>query len=192
MSGWGGVDDYLVRIQALIEQHGWAVQGVFGTEDDPAIPFGYTVGLTLKDLPEVIIFGLSPALTQSTLNTVATRMIERGAHQAGELIDYVFQGPYEPMAVDVDARYLEQEYLTVVGRLYGDRNPSALQLVIPDKEQRFPWDDGYAMDSPLLGQPPQWVLDLPAKGDPEVRRNLKTLMLLESEFVDDQGGEPKD
>jgi hypothetical protein len=154
MSDWNGVDDYLVRIQALIEEHGWAVQGVFPTPDEPTISFGYTVGLTLKELPEVIIFGLTAALTQSTLNNVARHMVEDGPLHAGDIVDYLFQGGFDPIAIDVDQEHIDHEYLTVVGRLYGDRNPTAVQLVIPDKEHRFPWDDGYSMIAPLLGQAP--------------------------------------
>lgn len=153
--GWTDVDSYLVRIQALIEEHGWAVQGVLPTADDPDPGFGYTVGLTLKGLPEIIIFGLSAELMHSTLNQVAFHMVDHGPHHAGQVIDYLFGGGYDPIAVQVDPEHFDEEYLTVAGRMYGDLNLSALQLVIPDKEHRFPWDDGFSMSAlPLLGPRP--------------------------------------
>jgi Domain of unknown function (DUF4262) len=51
--------------------NGWAVQYV---EDDRR-PFAYTVGLTRRELPELLVTGVSPPRALRLLDTVARRAL---------------------------------------------------------------------------------------------------------------------
>jgi hypothetical protein len=182
-------EEYLSKIRGLIDEFGWAVQGVAPLvgDSEPSPSFHYTVGLTERSLPELIIFGLDPRLGQRILNEAAERMVLMGdgPYEAGEMVEELLESGYEPMAVDVVD---PDKYLTVVSSMYADRPHRAMQLVIPDAEYRFPWDEGYALAQPLLGPPPMRILDLPGVR-PEFKQELWTLMQAEAEFVDD--AEPK-
>ena len=67
-----GLSDKLARkmllgkLDSLIDRDGFAVQGVLGTHDQ--LPFAYTVGLFLQGLPECIMVGPPPEVTQPLLN----------------------------------------------------------------------------------------------------------------------------
>lgn len=72
------VDDLL---QPVIDRCGWAVQGVGGSK--VRAPFSYTVGLTLRRLPELVVTGKPQVEAGQILNDMAREVLARRP-QAGE------------------------------------------------------------------------------------------------------------
>lgn len=64
-------------LRGEIDRDGWALEYV--QAHDPRRSYGYTVGLTLRDLPEFVISGLPAPVAWSVLNDVA------GAATAGHV-----------------------------------------------------------------------------------------------------------
>lgn len=70
------------QLRALIAEHGWAVVGV----EHDFVPFAYTVGLTEKGLPELLLEGIGPMTGgQAILNELAERQIKAGAFEDGQV-----------------------------------------------------------------------------------------------------------
>jgi hypothetical protein len=146
---------YFLRQQdALIARYGWAVTMVEPTPTDPGIPFAYTVGLTARTQPELVIAGLDPLIAQALLNDLAARVVEQHMQLAhGQHLHDLIAG-YD--AVLVDGPLTDDLYPgTAIGR-YGADRVRLRQIVWPDRDGRFPWDPGYAYPrraQPLLGRP---------------------------------------
>ena len=145
---------YLTNSLELIEKHGWMLQGVFSTKDDPGPSFVYTVGLTVLGHPELIIFGLPHNVAGVLLNEMGDQIRKTGRrYVAGELLPDLLDGDYVARLIKVDDT---TEHLTLANRIYGHGTViEALQVVWPDKERRYPWDEGFALPllQPLLGTP---------------------------------------
>lgn len=136
-----------------IDKFGWAVVGVFPAEDDPGVPFAYTVGLSAKGLPELALYGLGSPVAGAILNDVARGMVTAdSAVRGGDQLRGLLAG-------DLPIGVLEMTNttdLTGVCRMYGAVS-AAVQLVWPDKAGLMPWDEGYAIPAdrqPLHGSPP--------------------------------------
>jgi len=72
------------NLRGEIDRDGWALQYVLAT--DPSRSYGYTVGLTLRDLPEVVVTGLPPAVSWDVLNDVADAVTVGKAPRPGDTI----------------------------------------------------------------------------------------------------------
>lgn len=66
-------EEYLDEVYGIMLMHGWAVQHV----ECERRPFAYTVGLTRRGLPELVVTGLSPRRGQRLLNIAARRARSR-------------------------------------------------------------------------------------------------------------------
>nr|AAA72375.1 hypothetical protein [Mycobacterium tuberculosis] len=64
-------EEYLDEVYGIMLMHGWAVQHV----ECERRPFAYTVGLTRRGLPELVVTGLSPRRGQRLLNIAARRAL---------------------------------------------------------------------------------------------------------------------
>lgn len=130
--------DYLTMLRQLIDEHGWAIQGV---EPDGGRPgWAYTVGLTVKGLPELVVTGVSMSHAAELLN-FAAGLVTEGTGLPGGL---------DVEVVTVARPWAHLRYAVTV---YGE-DIKALQLVYPDTAGRWPWDAGYAMPGgpqPVLG-----------------------------------------
>jgi len=101
--------------------------------------FAYTVGLTERGLPELLVFALGPS-GQTILNDLSGSLLEGKSlprntrlHDVFERLDAVLQ--------DVPPSIAEQ-YLNVAFSKYGDR-VQCVQLVWPDAAGRMPWEPGH-------------------------------------------------
>mgnify|MGYP000898506991 CR=1 FL=1 len=139
------------KLQAMIDQHGWAVVGVFPTGQDEGVAFSYTVGLTDKGLPELAIYGLDPTTGGAILNRVAQRMIDHGELRGGERIEGELAHDLPLAVIDMG----ETGDLSAVRRFYG-AVLAARQIVWPDKQGRMPWENWSCPDAaqPLNNWPP--------------------------------------
>jgi len=117
--------------------------------------FVYTVGLHLKNLPELIMVGLSPSKTQSIINDCGEWMVENGEFKHGTQIDDLANMPTVIIDVAFDEK---EEYAIQAFNYYGHWEFRMQQLVMPDKNWLFPWDHGFsqkmASAQTVLGNPP--------------------------------------
>jgi hypothetical protein len=151
-----GADDVLRQQEQLIEEIGWAVTAVVPDMDDPdeACAFAYTVGLTAHDFPELLVVGLDPGVSQSLLNDLAQRVYDKArVFTHGERISDLLSG-YD--AVIVDGTAPDDLAPAAAFAHYGQDRVRLQQIVWPDAEGRFPWEDGYAFPpyaQPVIGRP---------------------------------------
>ena len=130
-------DALVGKMRKHVEENGWTLQSVFGSED--TAPFSYTIGLSVTyGHPEVYVCGLQHEIAQQLLASVAARI------SAGERFDVPVTDaeianvptafrPVRGEEVDENSG-IGQE---VLGRPFG-----AVQLFWPDKNGLMPWEDG--------------------------------------------------
>lgn len=132
-------DEAEAKLLALIKEHGWAIQLVGSGDGEPE--FAYTVGLVRAfDHPEIIIFGQKFQLMKGLLNFCGEEIrrgerFENGKDEDGILGDYTVTFRSVPAS----------QYPTYVGWaawFNQDWNFPVLQLIYPDLEGRWPWDEG--------------------------------------------------
>jgi hypothetical protein len=144
--------DYLDHMRQLIRTFGWAVQGVEREGLHP--PWAYTVGLTRRRRPELVITGLGLTRATEVLNSVAGHLMHADVPAPGTQATLVDGRDVE--IVRVDAPWA---HLNVAVEIYGQRI-QGLQLVHADKRGCWPWDreyQGVRGGQPVLGrrEPPE-------------------------------------
>ena len=135
-------DDHDRKLLSDVAAYGWHVPYILADENGPA--YSFSVGLYLKfEHPEILVMGLSqPAAVQ--LINLAGRYISSGrvfrpqerTHDLAE----GFACSFVPIIVDHYRHYLG--YCIWFYRTLKQPFP-AIQLVWPDTEGRFPWENGY-------------------------------------------------
>ncbi|HEY6790712.1 MAG TPA: DUF4262 domain-containing protein [Trebonia sp.] len=127
----GTWQDYLELMRGLVATEGWAVVGVEGDGVHP--PFAYTVGLTPRDRPELVVTGLDPCPATHLLNDAAEYVLETAIPEPGETMR-IGDGPLMEIA-----RVAEPTaHLLVATEFYG-KLVRALQLVYVDARGHWPW-----------------------------------------------------
>ena len=144
-------DDVLASvhaIEALIAKHDWAVIHRAPAPGQPAR--SYTVGLAGKQLPELVVFGLSQEEALDVLNRIAERLrAGEGIADKARLEEVL---PYRTVLV-------RELTLAAAGsqmgaaRMFAKNKPwRALQVFWPDAEGRFPGEKDCGRDC-ALAQP---------------------------------------
>jgi hypothetical protein len=138
------VDDYLNVLRGTMLTRGWAIQYV----EKVRVPFAYTVGLTNRWLPELLVTGVSPRRAGELLNEVARFTVDNGAPTAGARITL----PTGRLVEVVEVAQPDAHLYAAIG-LFGP-DVRARQLVWTDWCGRWPWspdfNDGGAIQ-PVLG-----------------------------------------
>ncbi|MBV9109025.1 MAG: DUF4262 domain-containing protein [Gemmatimonadetes bacterium] len=120
---------------------------------NPTPDWAFTVGLHARfDHPEVVIFGLRPETAHAILNDLRDQVRTGTRFDAGMRTDALLEG------MDCAFREVQDDWhYPFLGRMdwyYRGEHAPVLQLFWPDREGRFPWDDGFdarfADDQPLL------------------------------------------
>jgi Domain of unknown function (DUF4262) len=127
--------DYLEYMRDLAARYGWAVQGVERDRIHP--PWAYTLGLTPRGRPELVVTGLPLDRAACLLNDVASHVLHAAAPRPGERIPLRGGPLIEVVEVAEPAAHL----VTAV-EFYGP-GIRALQLVHADDRGRWPWEVGY-------------------------------------------------
>jgi Domain of unknown function (DUF4262) len=130
--------DLLAKCQRTIERHGHGVIGVFPTADSPPeeqFSFGYSYGLAGQGKPELLVTALDSRLATMVINCA----VVAGVTAPGEY-DEVLEG-HKVRAVPVNGEGLG--LMNMARHFAPEGGFTALQLVWPDPEGRFPGDDGY-------------------------------------------------
>lgn len=152
------------RAKNLVEKNGWATMSVCREPDarPPTPDFTYSIGLSTKGLPDIIVFGLHQSLAQTLIADVASRLLQR-PHAAdcqpvkpGEPILDLVSGKRAMLlevAPDIGAKH------ALLALDYAEENKATLQiwqLVWPDQKGLLPWENGVAPEAaavqPILGR----------------------------------------
>lgn len=145
---------FMVAVKEKIDLYGWMIQMVGAGDGEPQ--FAYTVGLFSRNFePEIICFTLPQDTVHGLLNDVARRTSEGLSLKGGMVFDDLANLPMT--LIEVDNEKLRDYFGTAI-RFYKGPVFPAVQLVWPDPEGRFPWDEGYDPEGypqPLLGPAPQ-------------------------------------
>jgi hypothetical protein len=121
--------------------------------DDEGAGFAYSIGLTQTyGQPEVICFGLRDDVMHSMVNEMRDQMAGGVRFKDGDQVPGLIEGYVCILKRTV--RTLYREYFGYALWFYGGDNFEALQIVWPDKRNRYPWDAGY--DAPSNQQPITW------------------------------------
>jgi len=131
-------------VRPKIDEFGWMCQAVFHPEGDKS-PFCYTIGLTEQDPghPEFIVFAIAPPTAHTILTTFANRVMAGEKFQDGQELEGIIEGyPVRLRRVEDPSLHTAMIYNT-----YGAFSP-VLQILLPDKEGRFPGEPGCELEGP--------------------------------------------
>lgn len=140
------MERHLATLRRCIDARGWAVQVMERERARP--PWAYTVGLSLRGLPELVVTGM-PALEAGRL---LDDTAEHLAHICVPVPGQRFAVPGGPL-LEVVRVARPWAHLVVSARLFGE-GIEALQLVHADESGRWPWEPSYAGmpgGQPVLG-----------------------------------------
>lgn len=132
--GAGGPGDSVTGLRRRLLGRGWAVTYVEGA--GARIPaYGYTVGLSRWDHPELIMFGEHPECCVAVLNRVAGRVRSGWDLDEGDDLSFLLPEYDHPLAVLRFPDSTTHLYLANVLYRPRSRHPvQALQLLFPDRE----------------------------------------------------------
>lgn len=143
---------HLPMLREKIDKRGWTMVGVEPTPTRP--PYVYTLGLTERHLPELVVTGLAPCCSVALLDQVVVDILHHGrAPDPGDQSAWV--RPH-PVTTTLEAVRLSEPtvHLCWAVDMYGP-GIEALQVVYTDPEGRWPWDARYTSGSdwiqPVLG-----------------------------------------
>lgn len=132
------------EIQRIVETCGQAVQGVFPSKGEDFTQFFYTIGNAGRGLPELLVIG---ALRRETalelLNTLGGIMRDRGHPYEDGLVDIGWNFPVKFRTAGPSAR---EKYTVQAGEFLGNEDYSVQQVMICDREGRFPGDENCALE----------------------------------------------
>jgi hypothetical protein len=119
------------RIETAVGSGRWRLTYV---EPDAGTPsFAYTIGLWSHGHPELVVFGLDPALSGPLLNVIADQILAGRRLADGDRLDI------EGWPLSVFELPNAEEVVLWAARFYGGV-VSAVQLVYPDRHGSWPWE----------------------------------------------------
>ncbi len=118
--------------------------------DEPS--FHYTVGLTARQQPEVIVYSLPYESGHGMLNAIAEQVLAGDSLREGEVVSGL---PLEAPEIRTFAVTRRRDPLGLATSRYGDA-VAVRQVVFPDKDGRWPWQERADRPwlTPLLFDPP--------------------------------------
>jgi len=144
-----GAEALTEKLEDIIQRHGHAVVFTEEITDTARVPMAYTVGLAAAGLAEIVVFGLPSEVSQVLLNDAAQRL-RRDELPVDEKIERLASMPVVFKRVPPVAA--EQHIMMANNR--AGQPVEALQLVWPDQQSRFPWEEAFdeqcAKAQPLL------------------------------------------
>jgi hypothetical protein len=148
------IDEVDQKVMGDILTYGWSCIGVFPTADDPGPSFSYTVGLDLNyDHPELVVVGISATPAHQILALAVNRIQDGSTFTAGTYSEEILDN-YRAAFLKVEEIHHPIYPLSMATRLQGDE-VTALQLLWPDQEGRFPWhpdfNPKFKEHQPMLG-----------------------------------------
>jgi hypothetical protein len=133
-------DDHDRRILGDIARVGWSVIGIEESDEGPG--YAFSVGIThTLGRPELVVMGLPFPIAGGIVNTIGDLMRQGREFAAGSRSDDVLDGRTAEF-VAVDPRFY-REYFGYARWVNRGSDFPMLQCVWPDKEDRFPGEEGY-------------------------------------------------
>lgn len=150
------------HIVSEIDNGHWAVMGILPEGASPYHTF--SVGLFENfDRPEIIIFGVHPQVATQIINDIGDRIVEGLELESGRVYDDIFSNQLGAVFIPVEKDAYDAHMGSAIW-YYQGRDFPVMQLVWPDPNGKFPWEEGfdrrYAAAQPLLGQMPDNAADL--------------------------------
>lgn len=130
------------KLLSDVRKYGWHTVGILGDDEGPSYLF--TVGLfhTFQH-PELCIFGLSSIEAMGQILNDAGDMIrKKHAFQNDETNSGLMDG-YSCQFKRVNSEHLD-DYFGYARWFYEGKDFPMLQCFWPDKEHKFPWDEGFS------------------------------------------------
>jgi hypothetical protein len=142
-------------IDSHIGEHGCHVVRVM--EDDIGPGFSYTIGLHQRfGHPELIVVGLPGDLGAILLNIAARALIGGARYESGREYDDFLQGYSCTFREIPTEKY--PSYFGFAIWFYGGAGFPAMQLIYPDRNRRWPWEEGvdeaFIQEQPLIAVAP--------------------------------------
>jgi hypothetical protein len=126
-------------VRDIVARTGWCVMNVEGDAESAAC--AYTIGLDANlGHPELVVFGLDAGVMQSLLNVAAHDIMKGSRFEVGGFSSDVLADHSVAFAAVSPEAY--EYYLGAAVRFYGGNSFSALQVIWPDRNGRYPWDAG--------------------------------------------------
>jgi hypothetical protein len=149
----------VASIKQKIALHGHVIMGIGGgkcymcgdgAEHEHAVPFCYTVGLIKHGFPEMIVFALDVRDGHRILDHLANMMRRNlTAFVHGQRIS--LGGKFPLLAIETDLPEVWSQYVTMPRRVFGRRDYSVVQLLVPDANGLYPPHCGSPYDkAPIL------------------------------------------
>jgi hypothetical protein len=134
------LDKHEQNFVANIRRHGWFDIQVFPEDDLPG--FSYTTGFFLKfGFPEMIIFSMKPKIAHDVFWNMYHALVAHESFPLNQPINSIFESGRAALFEVSKSHY--EEHLGWSCWFYGNREFPCVQLVWTDKEDRFPWEDGF-------------------------------------------------
>lgn len=135
-----GIEAVWKKVNQLVNDHGWAVLSVGASPTCPT--YTYTIGLTKRGYPDVFVMGLTPSVAQPILNAIAQRILDE---EVQPIDGAMIQGAAN-MALHLKKleSNVASHFALGANRFCKENSFSfeILQVMLPDVNHKFPWDDG--------------------------------------------------
>lgn len=132
-------DDVDRKVISDVRDYGWHVVIIPDDEEGPG--FAFTIGLASTfEHPEVAIVGLPAATMHTMLNTIAELVRAGKRFTRGDRSAEVLEG-YDVAFIAVDRAHYD-EWLGYAVWFHRGEGFAALQVVWPNRQGKFPWDEG--------------------------------------------------
>jgi Domain of unknown function (DUF4262) len=140
------------KLLEVLERWGWFVVKVGAGESEPA--FAYSIGLYEHFRhPEIIVFGLELETMHTVINDAGERIRQGQKYEPQQRYDDLLQN-YECEFRAVNLAHYDGLLNYALWYYQGSGFPT-LQLIWPDPDGRFPWEEGFDEefrgDQPRLG-----------------------------------------
>ena len=130
------------KLREDVEKHGWHVLNVL-SKGGTSPGWSYSVGLFHTfGHPEIVVVGLPPDTGHAIINDVGAA-IRAGRRLEDGMVDAGFLEGYDSLFRQVPASRYESHFGRAID-FYGGTDFPVLQLVYPDREGRWPWEEGVA------------------------------------------------
>lgn len=138
--------EHFVTVRRNIEQHGFMIQAVLGSDDRP--PWTYTIGFLELGHPEVIVFGLDPESATGAFHRLYREILDGRRRPVGPEHDqHLADGDDGIRLLPVpSSTWTDTDHLNVASAYYGSlgwepEQLQAVQLVWAAPGGHLPWDD---------------------------------------------------
>jgi Domain of unknown function (DUF4262) len=144
------------KIAWMIETDGWAMVPVAPRADtQPPVPgYSYTVGLTVFEFPEVVVFGLTPVAARGIVGDLAAIVRDGGAVPIGEEFTGLFDSGLRSCLLELDLGAVAGIF-PAADAWHGTSRYRVVQLLWPDRNGFLPTEPGFdqrlVVTQPVLG-----------------------------------------